>query len=184
MAQLIEPYLKLPMKILNIPRLSAEEKLYYAYIYSYSHRPKGCYATDEQIGKALGRKPRTIRYYQNSCMKLGLLAIESPGSPRRRLFAIAHPKYKKQPGHILPGTRPYLAVEPGQMLPTTIKGTRKETTKAPKKLYLEEQQRKGSTLYRIEQLKRNFGRGPCRASTLSAAEKEQRRQEQKRALLA
>ena len=164
------------MKILNINGMSAGEKLYYSYIYSFGGR--GCWATDEQIAKALGEGPKTIQRHKATCVKMGLLVIECPGSPRRRIWAKDHPKYKIQPGHICPSTRTKVSRLPGQKCPTTIKDTIK-TTKGEK---IERFALQKTCSHSIEQLKRNFGRGACRASTLSAAEGEQRRQEQKRVL--
>jgi hypothetical protein len=78
-------------KILNMNCLSAEDKIYYAYIYSFGER--GCWQTDEQVGKALGRCVRTIQRYQFNCRKAGLLKVIGQGSPARKIWAKDHPKY-------------------------------------------------------------------------------------------
>ena len=81
----------IPQKIRELSCLSGDDKIYYAYIYSFSER--GCWATDEQIGKALGRSKRTIQRYQSNCKKAGLLKVIGQGSSYRKIWAKDHPKY-------------------------------------------------------------------------------------------
>ncbi|MBN1972541.1 MAG: hypothetical protein JW787_02810 [Sedimentisphaerales bacterium] len=78
-------------KILNMTCLSGDDKIYYAYVYSFGER--GCWQTDLQIGKALGRSGRTIQRYQFNCRKAGLLRVIGQGSSYRKIWAKDHPKY-------------------------------------------------------------------------------------------
>ena len=196
----------IPQRILKMSFLSGDDKLFYAYVYSFGER--GCWQTDEQIGKAFGRSERTIQRYQANCKKAGLFKVIGQGSPRRKIWAKAHPKYKawrKKQAEQLRQTRRSRATNlselPRQTCPTTNKDTNKTTIKqrggspspaeqahAPlkgKQQQLEAHRMKEETIASIEQLKRSLGRGPRRRTPeLTAAEREQRRQEQKRALLA
>jgi len=187
-----------------MPMLTGDEKMFYAYVYSFGER--GCWQTDEQIGKALGRSERTIQRYQANCNKAGLLKVIGKKSKYRRIWAKDHPKYKamrKKKANLLRQKRQSRATDTSELLrqncPTTNKDTNKATIKerggspspaeqahAPlKDKQLEAYRRKEETIASIEQLTRNFGRGPRRKTPeLTAAERERRRQEQKRALLA
>ena len=78
-------------KILELTCLSGDEKIYYAHIYSFAER--GCWQTDEQIGKALGRSARTIQRYQSHCKKAGLLKVIGQRSSYRKIWAKHHPKF-------------------------------------------------------------------------------------------
>ena len=110
---------------------------------------------------------------------------------------------RKKEAQLLRQKRQSRATDPAELLrqnrPTTIKDTNKTTIKqrggspspaeqahAPlkdKQQQLEAHRMKEETLGSIEQLSKSFGSGPRRAK-LTDAEFEQRRQEQKRALLA
>lgn len=196
----------IPHRILKMPVLTSDEKIYYAYIYSYGER--GCWATDEQIGKELGRSERTLQRYQANCKKAGLLKVIGGRSKYRRIWAKDHPKFKaaqkiqaQQLRQTCQSRATNLSELPRQTCPTTNKYTNKSTIKerggspspaeqahAPlkdKQQKLQEFQEREDTLKRIEQLKRSFGSGGGRRTPeLTAAEREQRRQAQRRALLA
>ena len=196
----------IPQKILKMPFLSGDDKIYYAYVYSFGER--GCWATDEQIGKALGRGGRSIQRYKANCRKAGLFKVTGEGTPRRRIWAKDHPKYKAwrkkraaQLRQMRRGSTTDPSRLPRQNRPTTNKGTNKTTIKerggspspaeqahAPlrdKQRQLEAYCTKEETIASIVQLTRNFGRGRRRRTPeLTPAEREQRRQEQRRALLA
>jgi hypothetical protein len=194
----------IPLKIQKMPFLSGDDKLYYAYVYSFGER--GCWQTDEQIGKALGRSDRTIQRYQANCNKAGLLKVIGKKSKYRRIWAKDHPKYKamrKERAKELRQTRRSRQTNPSELqrqnCPTTNKGTNKITNKerggspspaeqahAPlkdKQQQLEAYRTKEETISLIEKLTRNFGRDGRRTPELTEAEREQRRQEQRRALL-
>lgn len=193
-----------PQRILKMSFLSGDDKLFYAYVYSFGER--GCWQTDEQIGKAFGRSERTIQRYQANCKKAGLFRVVGNKSKYRRMWAKNHPKYKawrKKQAALLRQTRRSRATNlselPRQTCPTTNKGTNKTTIKqrggspspaeqahAPlkgKQQQLEAHRTREEAIASIEQLKRSFGRGRRRTPELTPAECEQRRQEQKRALL-
>jgi len=186
--------------------LSGDEKIYYAYVYSFGER--GCWQTDEQIRKALGRSERTLQRYQTACKKAGLLKIIGEKSKYRRMWAKDHPKYKaaqKIQAQQLRQTCQSRATNLSELLrqncPTTIKDTKKETNKqrggspspaegqahAPlsKDEQLEAHRAKEEAVASIERLKKGFGWGPRRRTLeLPPDERERRRQEQRRALLA
>jgi hypothetical protein len=188
-----------PVKILKMPFLSGDEKLFYAHVFSFGER--GCWQTDEQIGKALGRSERSIQRYKANCRKAGLFKVTGEGTPRRRMWAKDHLKYKawrkKQAEKLRQmrrGSTTDAASLPRQNRRTTNKGTNKATNKqrggspspaeqahAPlndKKRRLEAYRAKEETVASIEQLKRGFGRGGRRRTQeLTAAECEQRRQQ-------
>lgn len=198
----------IPWKILNMNCLSGDDKIYYAYLYSFADR--GCWQTDEQIGKALGRRERTIQRYQSHCKRAGLLHVIGQGSSYRKIWAKDHPKFKaaqrKQAEQLrqnCQGSTTNLSELPRQNCPTTNKYTNKETNKvsggspspadsqahAPqvnKQQQLESYRMKEETTASIERLKNSFGRGARRRQRpgLTPAEWEQRRQEQQRALRA
>ena len=82
----------IPQGIVNMRMLTGDEKLLYAYVYSFGER--GCWQTDEQIAKALGRSDRTIRRYLANCKKAGLFKVSGARSKYRRMWAEANPKFK------------------------------------------------------------------------------------------
>ena len=196
----------IPQRILKMPFLSGDDKLFYAHVYSFGER--GSWQTDEQIGKALGRCERTIQRYQANCKKAGLFKVIAKKSKYRRIWAKDHPKYKamrKKQAVLLRQNRQSRATEVSELLrqscPTTNKDTNKTTIKGrggspspaeqahsplkDKQQQLEAYRKKEETIVSIEQLTRNFGRGGRRQTQeLTAAERDRRRQEQKRALLA
>jgi hypothetical protein len=194
-----------PQRILKMSILSGDEKLFYAYVYSFGER--GCWQTDEQIRESLGRCVRTIQRYQANCKKAGLLKVVGEGSKYRRIWAKDHPKFKaaqkiraEQLRQTCQSRTTNLSELPRQNCPTTNKHTKKETNKerggspspadgqahAPlrdKQRKLTEYRIKQEAIASIEQFKRSFGRGG-RRSELTPAEFEQRKQAQIRALLA
>ena len=196
----------IPKKIQKMTILTGDEKIYYAYIYSFGER--GCWQTDEQIGGELGRSERTLQRYQANCKKAGLLKVIGEGSKYRRIWAKDHPKYKaaqQKQAELLRQTcrsRPTeLSGLPRQTCPTTIKYTKKSTIKerggspspaegqahAPlkdKQHQLAVHRTKEEAMSSIEQLNRRFGRNGRRAEGLTEAEFDRRRQKQLRALLA
>lgn len=196
----------IPQKILKMSFLSGDDKIYYAYVYSFGER--GCWATDQQIGKALGRSDRSIQRYQANCNKAGLLKVIGKKSKYRRIWAKDNPKYiamRKIRAKELRQNRQSRATDPSELLrqnrPTTNTYTNTTTIKerggspspaeqahAPlngKQQQLEAYRTKEETIVSIEQLTRNFGRGVRRRTPeLTAAECDRRRQEQRRALLA
>jgi len=195
----------IPEKIKKMSMLTGDEKIFYAHVYSFGER--GCWQTDQQIGKALGRSERSIQRYQANCHKAGLLKVIGKKSKYRRIWAKDHPKYKamrKKKANELRQIRQSRTTDPSELLrqncPTTNKYTNKSTNKQSggspspaeqahsplngKQQQLEEYRKKEETNASIEQLTRNFGRGGRRTSEPTAAELQQEAQKQKRALLA
>lgn len=196
----------IPERILKMSFLSGDEKIFYAYVYSFGER--GCWQTDEQIGKYFGRSIRTVQRYHQNCKKAGLFKVIAKKSKYRRIWAKDHPKYKamrKKQAKELRQKRHSRTTKmselPRQTCPTTNKYTNKTTNKgrggspspaeqahAPlkdKQQQLEAYRKKEETIVSIEQLKRKFGRdGRRKTPELTAEEREQRRQANKRALLA
>lgn len=196
----------IPQRILKMSFLSGDEKIFYAYVYSFGER--GCWQTDEQIGKALGRSVRSVQRYHRNCRKAGLFKVIAKKSRYRRIWAKDHPKYKAmrmKQAKQLRQIRQSRATDASELLrqncPTTITYTNKTTIKerggspspaeqahAPlngKQQQLEAHRMKEETIASIEQLTRNFGRdGRRRTPELTAVEHDRRRKEQKRALLA
>ncbi len=187
-----------------MPILTGDEKIYYAYVYSFGER--GCWATDEQIGKELGRCVRTVQRYQANCKKAGLLKVIGERSKYRRIWAKDHPKFKaaqkiqaQQLRQTCQSRATNLSELPRQTCPTTNKYTNKSTIKErggspspaqqahsplkDKQQKLEAFQEREDTMKRVEQLKKSFGSGGRRRKP-TPAEFEQRRQAQRRALLA
>ncbi|MHC4426744.1 MAG: hypothetical protein ACYSYV_11710 [Planctomycetota bacterium] len=195
----------IPKRILNMSFLSGDEKLFYAYVYSFGER--GCWQTDEQIGKALGRGDRSVQRYQANCKRAGLLKVIGKKSKYRKIWAKDHPKFiawRKKQAALLRQNRQSRPTDTSELLrqnrPTTNKDTNKRTNKqrggspspaeqahAPlkgKQQQLEAYRTKEETNASIEQLKRSFGRGTRRRTPeLTAAERQQRAQQQRRALL-
>ena len=192
----------IPQGIVNMRMLTGDEKLLYAYVYSFGER--GCWQTDEQIAKALGRSDRTIRRYLANCKKAGLFKVSGARSKYRRMWAEANPKFKlaqrlwaEEHGQNCPSRRTNPSFLHGQNCPDTKTITNKTTIKerggspspaeqahAPlkdKQQQLEAYRTKEEAIASIRQLNRSFGRGVRRQTP---AECEKRRQEQKRALLA
>jgi len=197
----------IPERIKKMSFLSGDEKLYYAYVYSFGER--GCYQTDEQIGKALGRCVRSIQRYQANCKKAGLFKVIGKKSKYRRIWAKDHPKYKamrKKKAEQLRQTRQSRTTDASELLrqncPTTNKDTNKRTNKKrggsplpangqahsplkDKQQQLEAYRTKEETIASIDQLKRSFGLGARRRMPeLTQAEFELRKQAQLRALQA
>jgi len=196
----------IPLKIQKMSFLSGDDKLFYAYVYSFGER--GCWQTDEQIGEALGRSGRSIQRYKANCRKAGLFKVTGEGTPRRRIWAKDHPKYKAwrkkraaQLRQMRRGSTTDASRLPRQNRPTTNKGTNKTTIKErggspspaeqahtplkDKQQRLEAYRTKEETIASIEQLKKSFGWGTRRCGPeLTAAEKQERAQQQRRALLA
>lgn len=194
----------IPKGILKMPILTGDEKIYYAYIYSFGER--GCWATDEQIGRELGRSERTLQRYQVNCKKAGLFKVIGEGSKYRRIWAKDHPKFKaaqKKKAKQLRQTCQSRTTDLSELLrqncPTTNKYTNKSTIKerggspspaegqahAPlkdKQQKLEEFHTMEDTMKRVEQLKRNFGNGSRQTPKATPAEIEQRKQAQLKAL--
>ncbi|UCC99944.1 MAG: hypothetical protein JSW66_08690 [Phycisphaerales bacterium] len=185
--------------------LTGDEKLFYAFVYSFAER--GCWQTDEQIGEQFGRSRRTIQRYHANCRKAGLFKVIGEGSKYRRIWAKDHPKFKaaqRMKTELLrqtcPGRTTDLSGLLRQTCPTTNKETNKTTNKgrggspspaeqahAPlrdKRRQLEANRTKKEAIASIEQLTRDFGRGPRHRPMLTEAELEARRQAQQRALLA
>ena len=195
----------IPEKILKMPILTGDEKIYYAYVYSFGER--GCWATDKQIGKELGRSVRTIQRYQTNCKKAGLLKVIGEQSKYRRIWAKDHPKFKaaqkrqaQQLRQTCQSRATNLSELPCQTCPTTNKYTNKSTNKdrgaspspaegqahtplKDKQQKLEEFHTMEDTMKRVEQLKRSFGAGVGRQKQkLTPAEFEERRQAQLKSL--
>ena len=186
-----------PLGILKMSFLAAEDKLFYAYVYSFGAR--GCWQTDEQIGESFGRCERTIQRYKTNCKKAGLFKIIHEGSPRRRIWAKDHPKFKaaqkmyaEQLRQTCQSRTTDLSESPRQNCPTTNKDTNKSTNTerggspspaeqahAPlrdKQQQLKEHRMKGEAAASIEQLKKSFAYGARWTPEMTAAEQEQRRQ--------
>ncbi|MFC1781111.1 hypothetical protein ACFLZ8_02470 [Planctomycetota bacterium] len=196
----------LPQRIRELSFLSGDDKIYYAHIYSFGER--GCWQTDEQIGKALGCSERSIQRYQSHCNKAGLLKVIGKKSKYRRIWAKDHPKYitmRKKKAIQLRQERQSSTTKLSELLrqncPTTNKYTNKRTNKKSggsplpveqahalqknKQQQLEAYRTKEETITSIEQLKNSFGYSARRRTTgLSSAEWEQRRQKQQKELLA
>ncbi|MCP4256635.1 MAG: hypothetical protein GY774_03800 [Planctomycetes bacterium] len=195
----------IPHRILKMPILTSDEKIYYAYIYSFGER--GCWARDEYIGKALGRCVRTVQRYQANCKKAGLFKVIGERSTNRRIWAKDHPKLKEaqklraqQLRQTCQSEVTNLSELLRQTCPTTNKYTNKSTNKhssssplladgqahtlfKDKQQKLKEFQEREDTMKRVEQFKRNFGPGSRRRRPeLTEAGFERSRQAQLKAL--
>lgn len=194
----------IPQRVLQMSFLSGDEKLYYAHIFSFAER--GCWQTDEQIGKALGHGERSIQRYGANCRKAGLLKLTKKRSKYRRIWAKDHPKYvkwRKTQALLLRQKRRSRATKVSELQrqnrPTTNTYTNTGTNKGrggspspaeqahsprkDKQKQLEEYGMKEDTLSSIEQLARNFGK-EGRRTYRTEAECAQCKQAQQRALLA
>ncbi|MHC4397239.1 MAG: hypothetical protein ACYS1A_16500 [Planctomycetota bacterium] len=82
----------IPRKIQKETRLSWQGKCLYAFFWSFG--AKGCWMTNEQIGREWGCKAQTIKRIISNLYKAGLLDIVAGKSKYRKIFAKDHPAVK------------------------------------------------------------------------------------------
>ena len=85
-----ENYLKMPNHILNIEGLGKGEKMLLAHIYSFG--TKGCWQSNETLGKMFFRKTRTISLWVSNLKKGGHILWLHPKGYYRTLWAKSHPE--------------------------------------------------------------------------------------------
>ena len=148
-----QKYLHVPQHIMEIRELSTAEKLLLAHIYSFGK--KGCWQSNQTLGKLFDVAPRTIKRRLARIRKF--VYVRSPRSRLRTFLAKSHPDVRKmainekpvrqvQQGQNCPPstgphlsgirdktgitTGPELALQQGQNCPTTNTYTRTETSKS------------------------------------------------------
>ena len=87
----------MPRKIQKETRLSWQGKCLYAFFWSFGAR--GCWMTNEQIGKEWGRSSSAIKVIISNLNKAGLLDILAGNSKYRKIYAKDHPAriaYKRE----------------------------------------------------------------------------------------
>ncbi len=84
-----ERYLKMPNLILNIEGLGEGEKMLLAHIYSFGR--KGCWQSNETLGKMFFRKPRTISLWVANLKEGRHILWLHPKGYYRTLWAKSHP---------------------------------------------------------------------------------------------
>ena len=87
-----ERYLKVPNHILNIEDLGQGEKMLLAHIYSFGR--KGCWQSNETLGKLFFRKTRTITEWVGKLKKGRHILWRHPKGYYRTLWAKSHPDVK------------------------------------------------------------------------------------------
>ena len=87
-----EQYLKMPYHILNIEGISLSEKLLLSHIYGFS--TKGCWQSNETIGRIFMVKERSISRWVKNLKKNGLVFWVHPKGRYRTLWAKSHPDVK------------------------------------------------------------------------------------------
>jgi len=87
-----ENYLNMPDHIRNIPRLGFGEKELLAHIYSFGR--KGCWQSNEILGKMFFRKSRTMTNWIANLKKGGHIFWVSGKGYHRTLYAKTHPDVK------------------------------------------------------------------------------------------
>lgn len=215
----------MPNHILNIEGLGKGEKMLLSHIFSFGR--KGCWQSNETMGKMFFRSERTISVWVANLKKGRYILWLHPKGNYRTLWAKTHPDvkgsdkllYRKQEiskTKVISGqieSEPLRRKLPSEcaencevsaqkpVVPlrrkllhtnnTIKKETTKDTTATPTPLPAGGQasallvDRKAESIARIERWKKSFGWGARRQTPeLTAAECEQRRQEQRRALLA
>jgi len=85
-----ENYLTIPNHILNIRGLGRGEKELLAHIYSFGR--KGCWQSNETLGKMFFRSPRTISLWVAHLKKGGHILWLHPKGYYRTLWAKSHPE--------------------------------------------------------------------------------------------
>ena len=212
----------MPNHILNIEGLGTGEKMLLAHIHSFGR--KGCWQSNETLGKMFFRSPRTISMWVANLKKGRYILWLHPKGYYRTLWAKSHPDVrasnkllyrdveilktevifgqakpiplrKKLPSECaksceVTAQKPVVPLRKKLLHTnnTTTKEINEDNTATPTPLPAGRQapallvDRKNEYVSKIEQLKRNFGKGPPRK--LTSAEREQRRQAQLRALLA
>jgi len=84
-----EPYLTIPYHILNNPALDVGERVLLAIIYSYG--VKGCWASNETLGKIFFIKKRAISQWMSNLKKAGCIFWVHPKGRYRTVWAKTHP---------------------------------------------------------------------------------------------
>ncbi|MHC4575469.1 MAG: hypothetical protein ACYS76_15305 [Planctomycetota bacterium] len=89
-----ERYLRVPNHILNIPKskLGSNPKLLLAHIYSFGR--KGCWQSNETLGKMFFRSERTISEWVAELKKGGYILWLHPKGYYRTLWAKSHPEVR------------------------------------------------------------------------------------------
>jgi hypothetical protein len=104
-----EKYLHVPQHIMEISELGTAEKLLLAHIYSFG--AKGCWQSNQTIGKLFDVNPRTIKRRLTRIKKF--LYARSPHSRLRTFLAKSHPDVKR----MAINERPVRHVQEGQNCP-------------------------------------------------------------------
>jgi hypothetical protein len=90
--QKTELYLKVPYHILNISGLSPAEKFLLAHIYSFGE--KGCWQSNETLGKMFFVSSRSVSNWVAILKKAGLILWVHPKGRYRTIWAKTHPQVK------------------------------------------------------------------------------------------
>ncbi len=204
----IEQYLKVPYHILNIPSLGIAEKSLLAHIYSFGS--KGCWQSNETLGKMFMFTPRTISKYIARLVKKDLVQIKCPKGYYRTIWAKSHPEVKMAAqiwyrGKMVENSaNPHRTKQRSQLEKkgnrlsnnvlttnnTTIRDTIRETSATPSPLPARGQapalltERKKQIKVDLEQFKQKFGIGKKKFKPMSEQEFQNRRQAQMKALFA
>ena len=114
-----EPYLKIPVHILNITQLDLCEKVLLAYIYSFG--VKGCWQSNATLARMFMVSDRTIK---NWLAKIRcLLFIRAGRGYYRMMWAKSHPQVRERNrtsrGNNCPATGQNRVLRVGKNLPTT-----------------------------------------------------------------
>ena len=89
----IEPYLKVPAHILNLPHLGLSEKALLAHIYSFG--PRGCWQSNATLARLFQTSDRTISRWLAALLRANLLLAKNPKGYYRTLWVLSHPDVKK-----------------------------------------------------------------------------------------
>ena len=88
----IQPYLKIPAHILNLPNLALSEKVLLAHIYSFGAR--GCWQSNATLARVFHTSDRTISRWLAALLRAKLLLAKNPKGYYRTLWVLSHPDVK------------------------------------------------------------------------------------------
>jgi hypothetical protein len=185
----VEPYLKIPDHILNIRDLAPGEKMLLAHIYSFG--VKGCWQSNQTIGKIFMNSPATIRRWLGRIKTYTY--IKNPKGYYRTIWAKEVLKNEQDPAQNRASDLVKSAHRPAQKCAPTINNTITEnnerTIASPSPLPAAGQasatleHRRCATAEQIEKFKARVGR-PTAWTPLTQEQFEKRRAEQLAALRA
>jgi hypothetical protein len=89
----IEPDLKVPAHILNLPNLALSEKVLLAHIYSFG--AKGCWQSNATLARTFHTSDRTVSRWLAALLRANLLLAKNPKGYYRTLWVLSHPDVKK-----------------------------------------------------------------------------------------